>query len=81
MPKPAPESKESAIQRVQRLFFGGKPLGPEVEHLHPSNAEVKKDWSYTSKPRYTPLWRGQGQIWLFFTNKSFEFLNVSELYR
>jgi hypothetical protein len=80
MPRPATESKESATQRVQRFFLGGKRLGSEVEHSPPSKAEVKKQWSYTSKPCYMPLWHGQGQICLFFANKSFEYLCVSELY-
>jgi hypothetical protein len=75
-PRPASESKESATQRVQRFFLGGKRLWPEVEHSSPSNVEIKKEWSYTSKSRYMPLWRGQGQICLFFANKSFESLYV-----
>jgi hypothetical protein len=40
MPKPTPESKESATQRVQRFLSGGKRLEPKVEHLPPPNAEV-----------------------------------------
>lgn len=80
MPRPAPESKDSTAQKVQQFFPGGKRLWPEVEHSPPSNAEVKKQWNYISNPRYTPLWRGQGQICLSFANKSFELLHVSELY-
>jgi hypothetical protein len=79
MPRPAPESKESATQNVQRFFLGGKRLWPEVEYSPASNAEVKKQWNYISYPRFAPLWCGQAQIWLFFANKSFEY--VSELFR
>jgi len=67
MLRPVPESKDSAAQRVQCFVSGGKCWWPDAENSSPSNAEIKKEWSYTSKPRYTPLWRGQGQICLFFS--------------
>jgi len=41
MLRPAPESKESATQRVQYFFLAGKRLWPKVEHSPTSNAEIK----------------------------------------
>jgi hypothetical protein len=39
------------IQLVRRaLFLGVKRAGREADHSHPSSAEVKNAWSYTSIP-------------------------------
>jgi hypothetical protein len=81
MLREASESKESATQRLQCFFLGGKCSWLEVEHSRLSNVEIRKEWSYTSKPRHNPLWCGQRQICLFFANKSVEFLYVTELYK
>jgi hypothetical protein len=38
--------------RVRPAFLGVKQPGREADHKHPSNAEVKNVWSYTSTPQY-----------------------------
>jgi hypothetical protein len=81
MPRPSAESKESSTQWVQRFFLGGKCLWAEGEHSAPSNVEIEKERCSTYNSRYMPSWRGQEQNCLFFANKPFEFLYVSELYR
>jgi hypothetical protein len=43
----------------------------QIDRLGASS--VKKDWSYNSKPRYTPLWCGRGQIWLFLPTNPLNF--------
>jgi hypothetical protein len=38
------------------LFSKVKKPGPEADHSHPTSAEAKKIWTYTTTP-YTPSWR------------------------
>jgi hypothetical protein len=39
--------------------------GREAQHLPPSSAEVKNEWSCTFTLPYMPSWRGQGQLYFF----------------
>ena len=48
MPTLVLEPTQSPIELLLGLYLGVKWLRCEVNHLRPSNAEVKKVWSYTS---------------------------------
>jgi hypothetical protein len=50
--------------------MGVKRPGREADHSHPSSAEVKKSWSYTSIPQYAfMVWcpvKAQGQLYVSY---------------
>jgi hypothetical protein len=50
--RPALGPTQSPIQQVRRLLPGGKQNRSDVDHLRPSSAEVKNEWSPTSIPPY-----------------------------
>jgi hypothetical protein len=62
------------IQCVLRAFsLEVKRLGREADHSHPSSAEVKIAWQYTSTPQYAFMaWcsvKAQGQLYLFYIHR------------
>jgi hypothetical protein len=53
---------------VSRLV---KQPGRDVDHLPPSIAEVKNEWSHTLYSPSTPfLWREQGLLYLYFSTQN-----------
>jgi hypothetical protein len=51
--RPALGSTQPPIQwMLGALFLEVKWLGHEGDHSHPTNAKVKKTWTYTSTPPY-----------------------------
>jgi hypothetical protein len=44
------EPTQPAVQQVPEFFLRIKGPGHEVDHLPPSSAEVKNEWSCTSTP-------------------------------
>jgi hypothetical protein len=59
------------------LSLGVKRQGSEADHSHPSNAEVKNEWSYTSTPPIRLHGVVLSYIYTYSTKACFEILHTS----
>jgi len=55
------------IQNTSWIFGAIKRPGRDVDHLPPTRAEIKKEWSYTSTPSIHL--HGQTKLYLFYVTR------------
>jgi hypothetical protein len=73
MPKMALDSNQTSLRRVEEIFPAVKRPKRKFEHSHPSNSDVKNEWSHTFTPLYVSVsWVG---ITLFGSNSVLKLLD------